>query len=333
MTTFVYDLLSLEHTKQLIQEGKPCCIAGDESLLRQLPRGLWIGGTIPYFMTTQGGMCSREHLFVTELPSDGGRAEVRIYDRERLPRICLEAPEHGFSIMVLPAFSSVHEAFAQEAPEYEDMYLKPLAGWVSGVHLNDVGTISPKVIDGTTGELLTDAAVAIHVPLAPAWMAKIDIINLFETGQGPSIEFDTGGFSATQCRINGREVNLYDWMVAKNIDTRLPLVANYSGAMINVSIKALDAENHRVDFYAPVFSDMSYHVARPIGEYTRSFEAVTAREDIEGELVFCCNCILNYVYGGLEGRNTGRFQGPITFGEVGYQLLNQTLVHLSIVPA
>ena len=41
-----------------------------------------------------------------------------------------------------------------------------------------------------------------------------------------------------------------------------------------------------------------------------------------------CNCILNFVYGGLEGKKTPGFTGPVTFGEIAYILLNQTLVTL-----
>jgi len=332
MNVLIHDLLSLEDTQRILQEGKPCCIAADETLLRQLPRGPWIGGTIPYFMASQGGTCTRDRLFVTELPSQGGRAQVRVYDRQRLNRVCAEGPEHGFSMIVLPAFSSVHETFAQEAPEYEDMYLKPLVGWIAGIHLDDIGKAKPLVIDGSTGELLADAAVVIHVPLPPTLMAHIDIINLFEPGDGPCIEFEQGGFGADSCRINDREANLYDWMVGEKIDTRLPLVADYHGAMINVSVKGLDATRRRVEFYAPVFPSMPYRIARPVGEYTQTLEAATSREELPGDLAFCCNCILNYAYGNLLGRKTGRFQGPMTFGEVGYQLLNQTLVHLSLVP-
>ena len=36
---------------------------------------------------------------------------------------------------------------------------------------------------------------------------------------------------------------------------------------------------------------------------------------------------------GLEGRRLPGMHGPTTFGEIGYQLLNQTLVYLSLVPA
>ena len=45
---------------------------------------------------------------------------------------------------------------------------------------------------------------------------------------------------------------------------------------------------------------------------------------------FSCNCILNYLYAGLEGKRTGSITGPITFGEIAHQLLNQTIVQLYI---
>jgi hypothetical protein len=40
--------------------------------------------------------------------------------------------------------------------------------------------------------------------------------------------------------------------------------------------------------------------------------------------------VLNYLHGSLEGRRTGALQGPMTFGEIAYQLLNQTLVQINI---
>ena len=45
--------------------------------------------------------------------------------------------------------------------------------------------------------------------------------------------------------------------------------------------------------------------------------------------VFTCNCILNYLYANLEGKKTGSIVGPITFGEIAYMLLNQTMVYLT----
>lgn len=333
MLALTHALVSLDQAARMILEGRPCCVAGDETLLRRLPRGNWIGGTIPYFMAQDGGTCTREQVFVAELPRTGGTPQVRVYDRQRLPKVCVEAPEHGFSLMVLPAFSAVHEAFAQDAPDYDDMYLKPLVGWIAGLHLDDLGQAQPKVIDGSHGELFDNAAVVMHVPLPSTLLAHVDIINLFKPGDGPTIEFSQGGFGASECLLNGHRTNLHDWMVAQRIDTRLPLVADYHGAIINVSIKALDASKRRVEFYAPVFEGVPYRVAGAIGDYGSSFASASGNSKLPGELVFCCNCILNYAYGNLEGRKTGDLQGPMTFGEIGYQLLNQTLVHLTLVPA
>jgi hypothetical protein len=328
-----HTLLTLAQTRALIAAGRPCCIAGDAALLRQLPLGRWIGGTIPYFMGEAGGVCTAEHLFVTELPRHEAGPQIRVYDRATLAQVCRDAPEHGFTLLVLPAFSEVHEAFAQESPDYEDMYLKPLVGWVSGVHLDAVGTAQPQVVDGSTGLWHTNAGAALHVPVSPALQVHVDIVNLFEPGTGPTIEFDQGGFAGSACRIDGQPANLHDWMARQEIDTRLPLVADYHGAMLNVSIKALDAARHQVSFYAPVFAGVPYRVAKPLNDYRWAFAQATASRDIPGELVFCCNCILNYAYGQLEGHRTGALTGPMTFGEIGYQLLNQTLVHLSLVPA
>jgi len=67
--------------------------------------------------------------------------------------------------------------------------------------------------------------------------------------------------------------------------------------------------------------------ARPVGNYAQRFLAAIPK-DI-GPTVFCCNCIQRYLYGALEGRSTGSLQGPIAIGEIAYQLLNQTLVHVT----
>ena len=58
-------LMPLPLAAEMIAAGQVLCIAGDEAVLRQLPRGQWIGGTIPYFMTGDGGQVSRDQVFVT----------------------------------------------------------------------------------------------------------------------------------------------------------------------------------------------------------------------------------------------------------------------------
>ena len=123
-------------------------------------------------------------------------------------------------------------------------------------------------------------------------------------------------------------MNLAQYLAQQGIDTRLPLVADYSGAMVNVSFKAVDAAAGRVDFYAPVFDDVEYRIAEPVPDYARSFA-----QSLPGDALgarWSCNCILNYLYGGLEGQRTGPITGPMTFGEIAYQLLNQTMVYVNL---
>jgi hypothetical protein len=321
-------LMSLEATVELIKSNKFLTIAGDESTLRRLPKGNWIGGTIPYFMGGKGGETTRDKLFVTPINIHAAEPKIRFYDLTDLQNVCVDGPDNGYSLIIIPAFSAVHSLFAHDAPGYDDMYVKPLVGWVAGIHLDDMGKAAPAVINGQTLEFDHDRAIVMHVELPPDRFAHVDIVNLFRQGTGDSIRFNDKGFSAGACTINGQPGNLADYLLSHKIDTRLPLVADYCGAMINVSIKAVDGERHTVDFYAPVFSGVEYRIAAEIPDYVAAFRS--AMPDEGHSVTFCCNCILNYLYSELEGKQTGIMVGPMTFGEIAYQLLNQTLVYMTI---
>ena len=51
----MHSMRTVDEARRLIEGGQPLLLAGDEALLQALPLGDWIGGTIPYFMTAQGG--------------------------------------------------------------------------------------------------------------------------------------------------------------------------------------------------------------------------------------------------------------------------------------
>src|SRR5208282_2704103 len=101
-------------------------------------------------------------------------------------------------------------------------------------------------------------------------------------------------------------------------------------AMVNVSLRSVDPQNGRVEFYAPVVSGTEYKLASPVKDYVSEFEA-RLKELSPDNVLFSCNCVLNYLYSKLEGHRTGDLVGPITFGEIAFQLLNQTLVYIEIV--
>ena len=322
-------LYSVAAANALIATGQPLTIAGDENALARLQRGRWIGGTIPYFLTRKGGLVDRERVFVTGLPKEARGTRIGFVGADDLAALPRQAPEHGLSLVIVPGLSPVHLAYAVGVHNLPDFFTKPIAGWVSGVHLDDLARVKPKVFNGETGEASTDRLVALHADLPPSLSAIIGIVNLFRQGDGDRIRFANTGFAAQECWINGRKTDLYDYVKTHAVDLRLPLVADLSGEMINVSFQTVDDASHSVKFYAPVLSDIEYRQAAPLaGDYRDALLGQLARHPITP--FFACNCILNYLYAGLEGDRPIDVEGPATFGEIAYILLNQTLVHIDL---
>ena len=320
------ELISLAAASELINRGLPLSVAGPESTLRALPPGNWIGGTIPYFMVSSGGVVvDDDRLFVTDL-SKVGEVSVAYYAADQLARISAEAPDNGFSLTIIPAGSEALSRFAKEAATYPEAFIKPTVGWIAGVHLNDLGKHTPKVFDGRTGQVHEDGAVVAHVSIPDEKLASVEIVNIFEPDGGDVLHFDHVGFKVGECEVNGRKVNLAAYLQERGAaDGRLPLVGDYAGARINVSFQNIDVEAGEVALYAPVFPGIDYRLARPVGDYAAAFRSRLASFDTT-DVVFSCNCILNFLFGELEGKTIGGVEGPITFGEIGYQLLNQTMV-------
>jgi hypothetical protein len=322
-------LLEVDEVAALIHRGETLLLAGDESPLSRLPSGKWIAGTIPYFMSEEGGVVDRRRIFVERLPESSEYVGVRRYDEKRIARVYTDLPANTMGVIIAPYATRVHLSFALNAPRFEKFATAPLFGWISGVHLSEIGRVTPKVFDGTTAEPLEEHAAVMHVALPPGKRADIGILNIFEKGTGPSITFPVTGFSATIAEIDGRQRNFADYVEETELDTRLPLVADYCGARINVSFQAVDTSRSEVRFYAPVFAGVRYHHARPVEDYVEAFVSALPR-GLTNRVALSCNCVVNFVNSSLEGRSTGEIVGPITFGEIAYQLLNQTMVYLTV---
>ena len=325
-------LLEIDEVATLIRRGETLLLAGDESRLELLPQGKWIAGTIPYFMSDEGGVVDRCRIFAERLPEGFEHVAIRRYDEDGIARVYEDLPADGTGVIIAPSGSRVHLSFALNAPRYHRFATAPLFGWISGVHLSEIGTALPKVFDGSTGTALDRHAVVMHVALPPRKQVELAILNIFEEGDGPAITFPSTGFTATTADIKGRRWNFAEYVRETELDTRLPLVADYHGARINVSFQAVDAARGEVRFFAPVFAGVRYHHARPIRDYVDAF-ASALPTGLGDRIAFSCNCVLNYVHSSLEGRKTGDIVGPITFGEIAYQLLNQTMVYLTVSDA
>ena len=324
-------LITVQAAAELIRRDVPLCLAGPESALAQLPKGRWIGGTIPYFMVDRGGVVVTEgQVFATDLSSIGEVA-FACYGADDLAGITRHAPDNGFAVTVIPAGGQCHQRFAAEAAGYDGAFLKPTVGWISGVHLSELGKVAPRVFDGRTATAHDDRAVVAYVSLPPGKLATVEIVNLFEPDQGDVLQFDDTSFQVTTCRVNGEPVNFADYVRRRGLEHgRLPLVGDYAGAHVNVSLQSVEPAGGKVALYAPVFPGVDYRFARPVGDYAAAFRAALAGRDNRGA-VMACNCILNFLFGELEGKAVGGIEGPVAFGEIAYQLLNQTLVMVRVL--
>jgi hypothetical protein len=318
-------LYSFEKTAALIAEGKLLHIAGTEALLKKLPKGNWIGGSTEYFIEESGGVVSDNQLSVSVL--DFAEYKCNIYDCENIKDVAVDGYDNGLTILIIPFNSAVHTEYAKNAPEFDEMFIKPVVGWISGLNLGK-NNQTPIAVNGFTGECFTDEAVALSIRIPDGKRADIKIINIFSVDDNsPVIHFKEYGFATKTCLVDGKEVGFADYISKNNIDTNLPLVGDYSGTGVNVSIKTI--EDGTVNFYAPVFADIDYRFANHVPDYEAAFAErleTTANKDS----IFACNCILNFLYGNLEGKKINGLHGAVTFGEIAWQLLNQTLVYVTI---
>ena len=321
-------LLTPRQVEELIAQNKTLILAADEKLLDRLPRGNWIGGTIPYFMSEEGGLMTKEGIFVNDITDLAEDFYIHTYNKDSIGNIIKDRYDNGFSYLLIPGFSDVLQEFAMIAQNLDGLYDNPLTGWVTGFDLNEDQAASPQIINGQTLEKSDNLAICMHVKLPESKIANIEIINIFEQGDGDVLTFKNDGFDCKECYINGKEENFAEYIEKNQIDTRLPIVADYSGAMINISFQKVDTKEKKVVFYAPVRKGVEYRLAKPVDNYVDAFNSQIT--NFPGTVVSSFNCILNYLYSELEGKKTGNLKGPFTFGEIAYLLVNQTMVYLNV---
>lgn len=317
---------SVDEVKRFIKEGRLLVLAGDEKILNQLPEGNWIAGTTPYFMDPEGGIYSKDLIFVDDFTHLKRDFKIKKYTKETIENIGKDSFDNGFTFLLIPAFTDVLTEFAYRSFYYENIFNNPVLGYVTGFDLNGDNQ-KAYVYSGLNNEKLDQEAVALHVKIDDKKLANIEIINIFSQDENsPTLVFPKTDFVQDICLIDGKEENLADYLIKNNIDIRFPIIEEQNGALINKSFMKIDEENKQVIFYAPIFHDVEYRFAKPITNYAEKFNIATANV---GNVDYSCNCILNYLYGELEGQKIN-ISGATTFGEIAYQLLNQTQIYLKI---
>src|SRR4030067_2821 len=95
-------------------------------------------------MTGVGGVVNRQRIFVNELPDGLKCVGIRRYGEDDIARVYSDLPAGGLGVMIAPASSRVQLSFALNAPTYERFAIRPLIGWISGVHPSELGKATPQ---------------------------------------------------------------------------------------------------------------------------------------------------------------------------------------------
>lgn len=305
-------------------------IGGVEALLDRLPNGNWVGGTIPYFTLAEGGRFDDQGVFIADFTPYCQSVLVKTYSSETLDQLPVDSFEHGFRFLVLPAGKTVQLDFALKAPQWDNLYESALAGIVAGVPLDEIGKTDSKTYNGSTGESYTELAVCLHVALKPQFIARMEISNIFEVDKlGPVFEVAESGFEFEDVFINDQKTNLARFLGERQISPERPLVADYAGQQVNAAFKIMDPESGKSAFYGPLFKGEKYYLAKHIDDYQQSIASALQTVSANHNPTFACTCILNYLFGKLEGHKIS-VPAPTAFGEVAYIMLSQTFTYLII---
>ena len=314
-------LYSIDEVSQFISQGKKMVLGADENILNQLPQGDWIAGTTPYFVDCNGGQENHQLIAVYDFTDIAEDAKFISYDINSIEQIYNDGFDNGFIILILPCYSDILGKYAVNAPSFEGFATKPLVGWVAG-HAYDASLPRTKTYFKSGASASIDKGVAIHVKLPANKYAEVEMINPFTPGDGDKIEILKDGFLIDEVLVNGQKCNFAQYL--KDRSFAYPMVADFGDVYMNTSVKLAEES---VLVAGPVFKGQEYTFAKQI-DIPKVLQEISVKA--QDSPVFSCFCVANYLYGQFEGKTFGNFDMVVTFGEIAYQLVNQTVVYLNV---
>ena len=248
-------------------------------------------------------------------------AAIKEYDETNIWNIFNDGPQNGFTVLIMPFVKPVTTEYAMNAVNFENFAAYPVCGWVSGQPLDRILKEKAYTASGIGPTVYSDKAVAMHVSLPETKYAEIHIFNPYEQGDGDVITFDRSGQTVKDANINNVKRNFAEYFHEKKYDGNyLPLVANYSGAMLNIScIPAGD----QMQLSAPVFEHIEYRFAKINPQ-------ITEPELVSDKVILSFTCVHNFMQPDYCEKYLKKMDGAVVFGEIAYQFVNQTTVYVAI---
>ncbi len=322
-------LATAAEVAELIEAGHTLVLAGAEQELARLPAGRWIGGTVSCILTPDGVRPAAGKLIYADLSRVALKAELRQFNARQLQNLSARYPDNGFAVIILPGQSTLLQAVATRMPDWPGLYNAPLAGWVSAVPLKELGKSQPKVFCGNATPR-HDIAALMYISLPEGVFAELNIINPFGATSCSSLRFLAGGYSIRgTCLLDGKKINLARLIASGEIDPTLPLAADRDGALLNNSIIASDPKAGTVTFLNPIDPSLTYRFAEPVHVFKEAFVRAARGIDLPGATLSSV-CVASLRHLDDEIRPMLPAIAPVTFGQIGYTVLSQTITCLSL---
>jgi len=316
-------LFTPDEVSSMILAGNKLLLAGDAKLLSQLPAGDWIGGSTPFFILyPDHRTMSFDKIFVNQLPDFVTEIEIKEYDVSDIQNIFSDGPQNGFTVLIMPFASPVSVEYSLNVTNYKDFAAHPVCGWIAGQPLEILLTEKSYTASGVGPSISHEKAIAMHVTLPESKYAEVHIFHPFKQGDGDSIQFESDKMVITDAIINGKKRNFAEYLRETGCnDVMKPLVANYSGAIINNSFLAIGETE--VPMAAPVFKNLEYRLAV-------IDDNITGPSLLGEKIVFSVTCFYNYIQHDICAKYLKKMNGPTGFGEIAYQHICQTTVYVTV---
>ena len=320
-------IYSIGEVEQLVKQGHSLVIAGEEEYLRLLSPGNWIGAVANRYLGTGADEIEPGMLFAFDLSEHLLTSRVCVYQSFNLDGLQRDCYGHGFSVVLMPAFSEVHRFYGIYSATLGYRYLNPVIGWVAGANLGTADMLEPLVIDGLTGRIYPDRAVVLHCLLKSDIDAKMQVINIFEPGDGDSMVFPEASFIARSCYVNGKLANLVDYWHEVDPNPQLPLVASIGGALVNV-MPLQPVGHNSITMCSALIPGVEYRFAKPPEQMAAQLHRRVNELAENTILLTCCELLRPYLNSSTLQRTD--LQAIYAPGETAYSLQNFTMVGLSL---
>jgi len=334
----IQGLYTVAEVNAMIEKGDTLLLAGDAPLLSQLSKGKWIGGSCSRFVEKGKSMAtSREKIFVHNVTNVAANMKISVYDAGNVSSIYDDAFDNGFSVLIMPFFSEVWAEYGGNCSNYSNFANRAVCGWVAVTPLysdyekNDESL----VFSGESGLSYTNSAVVIHIGLAAKKYAEVHVFSPFKPIDEDVIIFEENGQQFEFALINGVKQNIRQYLISRNIDrsvdagagSRKCLAGDYAGFIMNTAIaheSEDDAEKY-VSFGAPVYKDIPYRLANMDNMLYED-----ENKSLDGNVVCSFTCVTNSAHPEVFGKYLTQMNGPLTYGEVAYFLLNHATVYVTV---